>query len=178
MAISRWARLFLFVAGFVGLMLYVILRSLSPTEIAGPTIVLAGPQEVKISLRDLKSLPHIEQEGSYQNQYGNWRDQGIYRGVPVPVLLEQYFPGVQVRGITVIGADGYQIEIGEEKLFHPDYPVVLAYAFAGLECPAWADGPRIAVLPEDGGVANEEYGVESAGSFWVKNVVRIVIHTL
>jgi len=53
--------------------------------------------------------------------------------------------------------------------------VVLAYALDGVEPPTWEDGLRIAVLPED--VSNAEYRADSAGAFWVKNVIRIVIET-
>jgi hypothetical protein len=62
-----------------------------------------------------------------------------------------------------------------DRLLDPEYPVVLAFSRDGQEPPAWEDGPQVAVLPQDGGVSNAEYGVDSAGAFWVKNVVRIEV---
>ena len=53
--------------------------------------------------------------------------------------------------------------------------MILAYAYDGVEVPSWEMGFRIAVLPEDGNVGNEEYGATSAGSFWVMNVEQIVL---
>ena len=75
----------------------------------------------------------------------------------------------------VIANDGYTIEVERCRVEDPDYPMILAYAYDGVEVPSWEMGFRIAVLPEDGTVSNEEYGVESAGSYWVKNVVRLVL---
>lgn len=69
------------------------------------------------------------------------------------------------------------MEFSTDRLYDPDYLVVLAYALGGVEPPAWEDGLRIAVLPEDGDVSNAEYRTDSAGAFWVKNVARIVIET-
>jgi len=75
----------------------------------------------------------------------------------------------------VAADDGYTVVIERARLEDPDYPVVLAFEMDGVSVPEWEDGYRIAVLPEDGSVSNEEFGVESAGSFWVKNVVRITL---
>jgi hypothetical protein len=52
---------------------------------------------------------------------------------------------------------------------------VLSYAFDGVPVPTWSDGFRIVVLPLDGRVSNEEAQAVSAGSYWVRNVARIVI---
>jgi hypothetical protein len=164
----------LFFVAFLGLALYALLRNPGPPE---PAIVLEGPQAIHVTLRELRELPAIEREGTYQNLYGNWRDHGVYKGVPLPTLIEAYFGDLVVTGVTVIGRDGYQVQFPAGRLYDPDYPVVLAYALDGVEPPAWEDGPRIAVLPEDGDVSNAEYRADSAGAFWVKNVVRIVVET-
>ncbi|MCR4392563.1 MAG: molybdopterin-dependent oxidoreductase [Candidatus Acetothermia bacterium] len=174
MAVSRWTRLVLFGAGFLGLAAYAIVRSLAP---AGPTLVLEGPRTVRVTLAELTALPAIEREGAYQNQYGNWRDAGRYRGVALTVLLERYFPGVRVTQVRVEGADGYTVELPEERVYDPAYPLVLAYAMDGREIPEWPDGPRLVILPEQGRVGNAEYGVDSVGAFWVKTVVRILVET-
>jgi len=122
-----------------------------------------------IRLADLERMPSIERRGRYQNQYGNWRDEGVYTGVPLTVLLA----GEAYDAVLVIAADGYRAELSRARVEDPAYPVVLAYALDGRRVPEWEDGYRIAVLPESGEVGNEDYGLDSAGSVWVKNVIRI-----
>jgi len=120
----------------------------------------------------MKRLPALTREGTYQNQFGNWGDPGIYTGVLLTDLIDSEAP---YAAILVQAADGYEVAIERERVGGPDYPMILAYAFNGVEVPDWEMGYRIAVLPEDGNVSNEEYGVPSAGSFWVKNVVRVIL---
>lgn len=126
----------------------------------------------KVSLSKMKRMPILTREGTYQNQFDNWRDQGTYTGVRLTDLIG---PAVDYRSIRVVAADGYELSIERERVEDPDYQMILAYAFDGLEIPAWGMGFRIAVLPEDGAVSNAEYNAVSAGSFWVKNVVRIIL---
>jgi len=125
-----------------------------------------------LSLEDFKRLPALERPGTYQNQFGNWRDGGVYTGVLLSDLL-----GVDTsyETLIVVASDGYRLEMARDRIDDPDYPMILAYAFDGVEVPAWAQGPRIAVLPESGAVSNEDYGVVSAGSFWIRNVVRLIL---
>ncbi|MGC9529995.1 MAG: hypothetical protein ACP5G2_05175 [Candidatus Bipolaricaulaceae bacterium] len=173
MAINRTVRWVLFLGAFLGLAVYALLRP-GPS---GPRVTLTGPQSaLEVTVDDLASLPHVERAGSYQNLYGNWAGHGVYRGVPLLLLGQRHFPDVPLGTVTVVGADGYQVDFSRPRLQDPDYPVVLAYARDGRRPPAWEDGPRIAVLPADGGVSNAEYGAESAGAFWVKNVVEIEFH--
>jgi len=126
----------------------------------------------KVSLSKMKRMPILTREGTYQNQFDNWRDQGTYTGVR---LIDLIGPAVDYRSIRVVAADGYELSIERERVEAPDYPMILAYVFDGLEVPAWAMGFRIVVLPEDGAVSNAEYNAVSAGSFWVQNVVRIIL---
>ena len=125
-----------------------------------------------VSLGEMKRLQAISRRGEYQNQYGNWRDEGTYTGVRLTDLIEA---DADYEVLRIVAEDGYEIVIGRRRVEDSDYPVVLAYAFNGIEIPAWEDGPRIAVLPEKGRVSNEDYGTDSAGSYWVKNVDRIVL---
>ena len=139
-----------------------------------PILVIEDPsgRTRVLSLADLRRLPALERPGRYQNQFGNWRDEGVYAGVPLRSLL-----GVDTgyETLIVVATDGYRLEIARDRIEDPKYPMVLAYAFDGAEVPAWEEGPRIAVLPEDGAVSNEDYGVVSAGSFWVRNVARLIL---
>ncbi|MFO8034697.1 MAG: hypothetical protein R6U88_06025 [Candidatus Bipolaricaulota bacterium] len=170
MALSRWVRW----AALLGILAALAALALLPSGPASETLVaLAGPEKVELTLADLQALPAIEREGSYQNSYGNWSTPARYRGVPLDVLVGGRFPKLWPGEITVVGADGYRITFTVDRLEDADYPVVLAYAKDGLTPPAWEEGPRIAVLPEGGRVSNEDYEAESAGAYWVRNVVRL-----
>ncbi len=141
---------------------------------AGPTIAiidLAGTERT-IGLKTIERLPRFCRRGSYENQFGNWRDEGEYCGVRLIDLL-----GVDAdyTSVVVIAEDGYRVEIERRRVEDSEQPLVLAFSFNGRTVPDWPDGYRIAVLPADGGVSNADYGAESAGSYWVKNVARIVL---
>jgi hypothetical protein len=146
-----------------------IVRSLLPDE--GPSVLIERVDGAlqTVTLADMKRRTVLTREGQYQNQYSNWRDQGIYSGVLVSDLMGD----AAYSAVEAIAEDGYRVTIERDRIDDPAYPMVLAFGFDGVEVPAWEDGFRIAVLPEDGDVSNEEYGVESAGSYWVKEVVRL-----
>jgi hypothetical protein len=126
----------------------------------------------KVALSKMKRMPILTREGIYQNQFENWRDQGTYTGVRLTDLIGS---AADYRSIRIVAADGYELSIKRERVEDPNYPMILAYALDGLEVPSWEMGFRIAVLPKDGNVSNNEYNTVSAGSFWVKNVVRIIL---
>lgn len=138
----------------------------------GPSVAVVSVDGATrtVSLDQMKQLSTLSRYCVYQNQYGNWRDEGVYTGVLLTDLIGETDDYEAVR---IVASDGYEGTVARARLEDSDYPMVLAYAFDGVEVPGWADGFRIAVLPEDGDVSNEEYGVESAGSYWVKNVERI-----
>jgi hypothetical protein len=126
-----------------------------------------------VTQQEIERLPRLCRRGSYENQFGNWRDEGEYCGVHLAELIGDDAP---YESVSVVAEDGYRVEIERWRIDDPAYPVVLAYSFDGFEPPDWPEGYRIAVLPEDGGVSNADYGVESAGSYWVKNVARLVLN--
>ncbi len=142
----------------------------------GPAIVVVTAQgkERTVSLARMKEMPTLARKGTYQNQFGNWRDEGVYTGVLISDLVGK---DADFDTIRVVATDGYEVTLDRARVLDPAYPVVIAYAFDGKEVPAWSDGFRIAVLPEDGAVSNEEYNAVSAGSFWVKNVARLILLT-
>jgi len=141
---------------------------------SGPSveIVEADGRSRTVTWQEIERLPRLCRRGSYENQFGNWRDEGDYCGV---LLAELIGTETEYDALVVIAEDGYRVEIERWRVDDPAYPVVLTFSFDELEVPNWPDGYRIAVLPEDGGVSNADYGVESAGSYWVKNVVRLVL---
>ncbi len=140
-------------------------------EPRGPAveIVLPTGRARNLSLSEMRRLPRVTRRGEVQNQFGNWRDGGTYTGVRLSDLIGD----AEYDEIDVVAADGYRVSIARSRVESVDYPIVLAYGFDGVDVPTWQDGFRIAVLPEDGRVSNEEYGTVSAGSYWVKNVARI-----
>ena len=166
-----------YLIGFLALILAVVMPIVVRWTVApsGPGIEIVDVigQERTVTLREIQRLPRLCLRGSYENQFGNWRDAGEYCGVLLAELI-----GAEARyaAVSVVAQDGYRVEIERERVEDPDYPMVLAFSFDGQVVPDWTDGYRIAVLPMDGGVSNAEYNVESAGSYWVKNVVRIVVN--
>ena len=139
-----------------------------------PVIEIVHPDGRRrtIILSQMKRLPSLTRTGTYQNQFGNWRDEGVYTGV---CLADLVGTGTEYEAIRVIATDGYTIEVDRRRVEDAEYPMILAYSYDGMAVPSWEAGFRIAVLPEDGNVGNEEYGATSAGSFWVKNVRQIVL---
>jgi len=166
----RWTYVIAWGAILVALIVPAVLRVKTPH--VEPSIRWTDDRGVtrRLALSEMKRLPALARRGSYQNQYGNWRDEGHYTGVPIAALIGE---DAEYRSVRVTASDGYCVDIDRARVESEAYPVVLAYAFDGLEIPAWKDGPRIAVLPEDGGVSNEEYDAASAGSFWVKGVAEV-----
>jgi hypothetical protein len=150
-----------------------LVRWVSRTPNAGPavSIVLPGGRERRVDLKEMRRLPVVVRRGEAQNQYGNWRDAGVYTGI----LLADLLRGIPYDAIETIAADGYRVTIERARVDDAEYPMVLAYALDGTSVPTWTDGFQIVVLPDDGRVSNEEYKAVSAGSYWVKNVARIVI---
>ena len=139
----------------------------------GPAIEVVLPSGATrtVTLAALRRFPVLTRQGEYQNQFGNWRDAGTYTGVRLSDLIGD----VAYATVEVVAADGYDASVDRARVEDPEYPVVLAYAFNGVEVPEWSDGFRIVVLPEDGRVSNEEYRTTSAGSYWVKSVVRLTL---
>lgn len=166
------------VAGLVLLTLLVVaplaVRWLTraPADEPAVTVVDARGEERRVGLREMKRLPAHERQGEAQNQYGNWRDGGVYTGA---LLLDILGTG-PYETVEAVAEDGYRVTIERARVEDEDYPMVLAYARDGAAVPAWEDGFRLVVLPEDGRVSNEEYQADSAGSFWVKNVARLILH--
>jgi hypothetical protein len=151
--------------------LLVVRWALSPR---GPAIEIVLPSGTirTLTLATLRRPPTLTRQGEYQNQFGNWRDAGIYKGVRLTDLIGD----VDYETIDIVARDGYRVSIERRRVENSDYPVVLAYEKDGVAVPTWEDGFRVAVLPEDGRVSNEEYDATSAGSYWVKNVARLIVH--
>ena len=166
----QWVSRFAFVLLVAACVAPLVVRSLLPE--AGPSIEIVETGDVvrTITLSEMKKMPLLTRAGSYQNQYGNWRDQGTYSGVLLSALIEDY----DYVSLEVVAEDGYRVTIDRALIEDSDYPMVLAFRMDGVDVPDWEDGFRIAVLPEDGSVSNADYDVESAGSYWVTRVNRLI----
>ena len=169
--LRRW-----YLIGFIMLIVAVIapfiVRTALHVDAQGIEIVSVDGTIRTVALPMMKRMSTLKREGTYQNQFNNWRDKGIYTGVKLSDLIGS---GVDYTSIRVIASDGYELSIDRKRVEDPDYPMVLAYVFDDVEVPAWEMGFRIAVLPEDGAVSNADYNAVSAGSFWVQNVVKIAL---
>ena len=169
--LRRWY-LVVFIALIVAVVAPFIVRIALHVDEPTVEIVSVDGTSRNVPLSKMKEMPILKREGTYQNQFENWRDRGTYIGVRLTDLIGS---AADYSSIRVIATDGYELSIERERVEDPDYPMILAYAFDGLEVPAWKMGFRIAVLPEDGAVSNAEYDAVSAGSFGVQNVERIVL---
>jgi len=141
--------------------------TLAPSE-PGIEIVDVSGMTRTVALSEIRGYAIIERQGAYQNQFGNWGGDGVYTGALLRDLV-----GDEYHSVVIVAADGYRVAIERHRVEDPAYPIVLAYCVDCVCVPDLSEGFRIAVLPEDGSVSNAEYGVESAGSYWVRGVVRI-----
>ncbi len=168
---SQRAARIVFVLLIAASVMPLILQSLRSET--GPSIEIvdvAGSVRL-VPLSEMQSMSVLTRAGSYQNQYGNWRDAGVYSGV----LLRDLIGAAAYASIDAVADDGYCVTIERTRVEDPDFPMVLAFRMDDADVPDWSDGFRIVVLPEDGGTSNADYGVESAGSYWVKRVSQLIL---
>jgi DMSO/TMAO reductase YedYZ molybdopterin-dependent catalytic subunit len=154
--------------------------------------VVSATATTNVSLADLQGMTALTATSSYQNRFGNWRGLGEYEGVTLSDLAD-LVGGMQPGYImTVTATDGYvqnlsyyQVYADEETLAIQG-EMVLAFQFNGTLTPDWTDGPMVAVLAPDEALSNDDFNQTaardpefltstSAGSVWVKNVVKIEV---
>jgi len=147
---------------------------------------------ILLSLDDLKQLPNLEAFSSFQNQFGNWGGQGVYRGVKVSDLIDLVGGMTVTDTLTARAYDGYS----QSYSYHNVYPneswqelqgdMILAYQYNGTVVPEWDTGLRIVMLAPDGAYSNEDCLTTSApgmgcnvyysgGARWVRYVARIEV---
>ena len=134
----------------------------------------------------------LDADSSYENLYGNIAGEGHYTGVLIRDLLELVGGMVEDGLLKITAVDGYYQEFG----YLNAYPnatwlslqgeMIVALEFDGVLAGEWAEGPRTAMLPDDGLYSNSDceltsydgqgYWVyESAGARWVKNTLTITV---
>jgi len=141
----------------------------------------------EFTLTELKDLTNISGTSEYQNSFGNYRDKGIYRGVPISVFAESV-GGIQKGDILVVTSEDNYTQIYPYENIFPSTEweaiqgtMILAYEFNGTQIPDWNAGLRIAFIPADGQYSNIDStntssleSIESSGSRkWSKYVVKL-----
>lgn len=158
-------------------------------EVIGKTGLCLNVTYDEIMLMDL-----LEANSSFENAYGNIAGEGHYRGVLVRDLLELVGGMSEGDLLIITAADGYTQEFGFLNAY-PDSTwldlqgeMIVSVELDGVMPGDWTDGPRIAMLPDDGLYSNSDceltsyegqgYWVyESAGARWVRNTYTIAVVT-
>ena len=167
---------------------------LNGTELSTPPSITMkrGDDVLNLTLEDLKGFDTVQGMSAFENQYGNWKGQGTYNGVPLRALVE-VFRGIEQESVVLVRAwDGYEQKYGYTNLYPNSTllsiqgEMILAFAFDDEEVPDWEDGFRVVFLPQDGEYSNNDALITtdedlldgelvSAGSRWVRNVAEIEI---
>lgn len=173
---------------------------IEPIIIAEPNVprnmieVKGIQSSVLLSLDDLKQLPYVEAFSSFQNQFGNWDGQGVYRGVKISDLLSLVGDMEMTNTLLVTAYDGYSQYYSYQNVYPNETwrelqgDMILAYEYNGTEVPDWDTGFRIAMLAPDGAFSNQDciatsslgMGCEiyySGGARWIRYVARIEVIT-
>jgi 3',5'-cyclic AMP phosphodiesterase CpdA len=168
---------------------------LNPPELQRDSVLIVGANEhVTLTFDDLSIMDSIERYSSFQNQFGNWRGQGTYKGVKISTLVE-LVGGIDTNSrIRIVAADGFEQNYcywnvyPNESWYEIQGDMTLAYRYNNSRVPDWEDGFRLVMLPQDGGYSNEDCTTTSvpgmgcqiymsAGARWVRWVKLIeVIH--
>ncbi|MFX0209551.1 MAG: hypothetical protein ACFFDT_26445 [Candidatus Hodarchaeota archaeon] len=116
----------------------------------------------EFTLTDIKELTSISGTSEFQNAFGNWRDKGVYRGIPISVFAEEA-GGIKKGDILIVTSVDNYTQIFTYENIYPSIEwkeiqgtMILAYEFNGTQFPDWEDGLRIAFIPPDGQYSNED----------------------
>jgi len=157
------------------------------------SILLVGKNgsEENLTLKEIMELSSVQGKSSYQNQFGNWKEEGNYEGVLISTLVERV-GGMEPGDTVKISASDYSQEYCYLNVYPDDDwhsiqgDFIIAYEFNGTVTPNWEDGPKSAFLPEDQEHSNQDcnwtsaidqgYNLNpSAGARWVKQVNKIEV---
>lgn len=157
--------------------------SLGSPIIPRDTVVVRGvTEDATLSLNDLLQMVPTEGFSSFQNQFNNWRGQGIYEGIAISTLIELVGGMTANDTLVVMSFDGYFQEFNYSNVYpnacwsEIQGPMVLAYEYNETRVLDWADGMRLVMIPPDGAYSNMDAtltsstSVVSAGSRWVRFV--------
>ena len=160
----------------------------SPSLPRDSVVVKGLSEDVTLSLEDLVGMETVTGFSSFQNQYDNWRGQGIYSGVAISDLIELVGGMTTNDRLIVRSFDGYSQEFGYANVYpnatwsEIQGPMILAYSYNDTLVPDWTDGMRLVMIPPDGGYNNLDAtqtsvsgAVVSGGTRWVRFVSSIEV---
>jgi 3',5'-cyclic AMP phosphodiesterase CpdA len=164
-----------------------------PEDPESLTIIISGTEgNITVGITELLTMIPVEGYSSYENNFGNWRDQGNYTGVLISDLLE-LVGGMGINDtLRVKSIDGYYQDFCYGNVYPNSTwlsiqgPFILAYSYEGEMPPDWEEGLRTAFIPEDGAYSNDDclatscegqggYEYLSAGARWIKYVAYIEV---
>jgi predicted phosphodiesterase len=169
--------------------------TITPSDLCIETVSLGSPiiprdavvvrgvnEDVTLSLNDLLQMVPTEGFSSFQNQFDNWRGQGVYEGIAISTLIELVGGMTANDTLVVMSFDGYFQEFSYSNVYpnaswtEIQGPMILAYEYNETRVLDWADGMRLVMIPPDGAYSNMDAtltsstSVVSAGSRWVRFV--------
>jgi predicted phosphodiesterase len=164
----------------------------SPTLQLDSILVVGANEHVTLSIDDLVLMDSIQGFSSFQNQFGNWRGQGTYKGVHIATLIELVGDINSALKIRIAASDGFEQTYCYWNVYPNDSwyelqgDMILAYSYNNSIVPDWNDGFRLVMLPQDGAYSNEDCiatstaGMgckiyQSAGARWVRWVKIIEV---
>ncbi|MBN2228153.1 MAG: metallophosphoesterase [Candidatus Thorarchaeota archaeon] len=161
---------------------------IDPPSIPRDTVVIrANGEDMTLSLEDLLQMIPISGFSSFQNQFENWRGQGIYEGILISDLLELIGSMAVNDTLLVKSFDGYTQEFCYSNVYPNETwaeiqgDMILAYKYNSTRILEWADGMRLVMIPPDGAYSNEDATltslttIVSAGSRWVRFVAYLEV---
>ncbi len=163
--------------------LYIETVSLGSPIILRDTVVVRGvTEDATLSLNDLLQMVPTERFSSFENQFDNWRGQGVYEGIAISTLIELVGGMGTNDTLVVMSFDGYFQEFSYSNVYpnaswaELQGPMILAYEYNGTRVLDWTDGMRLVMIPPDGAYSNMDAmltsssPVVSAGSRWIRFV--------
>jgi predicted phosphodiesterase len=160
----------------------------------GPYIQFVGRAgtTLNVTYEELMEMDVVNGYSSYENQFSNIGGQGTYTGVAVRDLINLVGGMLDGDTLRVTSTDTYYQDFGYLNVY-PDQDwldlqgeMIVALDMDDLSAPEWEEGPRLAMIPQDGLYSNSDceltsyYGqgysiYPSAGARWVKNVMTITV---
>jgi len=150
-------------------------------------VVGVGGNSLNVTLSEMMTMDSVSGNSSYQNTFGNMRGVGVYQGVRISDLVDLVGGMDEGFVVRIVSSDDYSQTFERSKVY-PNLTIwgiqgdmILAYEYDGLTMPEYADGLRLAFIPEDGYYSNADANATTkpdpvgAGPQWVSNVVRVEI---